>query len=100
MTSGPLRLLSHLLLKFSSNLQEHRREEVQQNSDVWSDSGTRIVQVQDQQRGQDRVFLLADCVGDLQPVGGDDLRELLQTLDEANLPAELVTVVNRDAETL
>lgn len=49
--------------------------------------------------GSEPGFLLADCVGDLQPVGGDDLRELLQTLDEANLPAELVTVVNRETET-
>lgn len=34
---------------------------------------------------------LSDGVGDLQPVCGDELRELLQTLDEPNLPAELLT---------
>lgn len=35
-------------------------------------------------------FLLSYCVRDLQSICGDELRELLQTLDEPNLPAELL----------
>lgn len=39
--------------------------------------------------------LLADGVGDLQLVCGDELGQLLQTLNEADLPAELIAVDNK-----
>lgn len=39
--------------------------------------------------------LLADGVRDLQLVCGDELGQLLQTLNEADLPAELIAVENR-----
>lgn len=42
--------------------------------------------------------LLANGVRDLQSIHGDEAGELLQTLDEADLPAELLTVDRRSTE--
>lgn len=40
-------------------------------------------------------FLLSDSVRDLQSVGGNELGELLQTVNETDLLAELVAVDSR-----
>lgn len=41
-------------------------------------------------------FLLADGVGDLQPLGRDELRQLRQAVDELDLLAELLTEDHRE----
>lgn len=41
-------------------------------------------------------FLLADGVGDLQPLGGDELRQLRQAVDKLDLLAELLAEDHRE----